>query len=47
MAICPAPRFASIARVSLPYFGLMLLATALIVVFPGVATWFPLWVIGK
>ena len=37
----------SIARASLPFFGLMLLATGLIVVFPGIATWFPQWVMGK
>ena len=37
----------SIARASLPFFALMLLATALIVVFPSIATWFPQFVMGK
>ena len=37
----------SIARASLPFFALMLVATALIVVFPGIATWFPQFVMGK
>ncbi|KAA0892527.1 TRAP transporter large permease [Pusillimonas sp. ANT_WB101] len=37
----------AIAKAAIPFFLLMVLATMIIVVFPGVATWFPQFVMGR
>jgi TRAP-type C4-dicarboxylate transport system permease large subunit len=36
-----------IAYASLPFFLALIAATAPIAVFPGIATWFPGWVMGR
>ncbi|CAN5284346.1 TRAP transporter large permease subunit [soil metagenome] len=36
-----------IARAAIPFFLLMVVATVLIIAFPGIATWFPEYVMGK
>ncbi len=37
----------TIARAAIPFFALMCLAAALLIVFPGIATWFPNFVMNK
>jgi TRAP-type C4-dicarboxylate transport system permease large subunit len=38
---------AKIARASLPFFIIMTVATAIVVVFPDIVTWLPIYVMGK